>query len=779
MSLVTCGIGNGARIIQSTSLASVLAIAFVARAAAAQEVDPENSDPAVEIQAVQGLQAGNVAVPRPPANANLPQVEPIISDEEFNSSVPQLDVDDPELNRELESIEEFERRLAIEQAGVDPLAGAEAPLMLPELADGDLVEEIGDAPIRDAELAKPLPSLETFDVEDVQFAEEASDEEILVVKYGTQINGLAAADDLTEIDLAGTFKNLSALDDADGEAANVAMLAARLTEDSALLQRILRAEGWYDAKVVTRIDRSEDVTGQPLSAVLDVAPGERFTFAEINIEADPTVPSDLIESNLALRVGEPIIALRVQGAEAQVAIALPEKGYPFAEVGQRDILLDQDTADGIYTLPVKTGPRARFGGFASTGNEAFGADHVAVLARFERGELYDSRKVDDLRQALVSTGLFNTVSVQPIQTGEAAGDDTEFVTIAVDQDAGPPRTLAGSVGFGTGQGFRLEGSWSHRNILPPEGALIASAVLGTQEQGAGLTFRRSNAGQRDRTFEIGLNALHANYDAFEAFTGRLGALVSYVSTPIWQKKLTYAYGAEIIGSVEEDYDFDLGEVVDRTYFIGALTGQVGFDTSDDLLNPTEGFRVKAFIQPEGSLQNGFSPYARGVLDASTYYSVGDSIVLAGRVRVGSIQGVDRASIAPSRRFYAGGGGSVRGFGYQELGPKVSEINPNFDVTDPEETDDPFILRPIGGRSVNEVAAEVRYRFGNFGVVGFVDAGQVYESTTPDFSNMRYGVGVGGRFYTNFGPMRLDIATPLARQEGESRISVYISIGQAF
>ena len=256
-------------------------------------------------------------------------------------------------------------------------------------------------------------------------------------------------------------------------------------------------------------------------------------------------------------------------------------------------------------------------------------------------------------------------------------------------------------------------------------------------------------------------------------------MVSYVSTPIWQKKLTYAYGAEIIGSVEEDYDLDLGEVVDRTYFIGALTGQVGFDTSDDLLNPTEGFRVKAFIQPEGSLQNGFSPYARGVLDASTYYSVGDSIVLAGRVRVGSIQGVDRANIAPSRRFYAGGGGSVRGFGYQELGPKVTAINPNFDVTDPEETDDPFILRPIGGRSVNEVAAEVRYRFGNFGVVGFVDAGQVYESTTPDFSNMRYGVGVGGRFYTNFGPMRLDIATPLARQEGESRISVYISIGQAF
>ena len=136
-------------------------------------------------------------------------------------------------------------------------------------------------------------------------------------------------------------------------------------------------------------------------------------------------------------------------------------------------------------------------------------------------------------------------------------------------------------------------------------------------------------------------------------------------------------------------------------------------------------------------------------------------MLAGRVRVGSILGASRENLAPSRRFYAGGGGSVRGFGYQELGPK----DPNND--------------PIGGRSVNEAAFEARYRFGNYGVVAFVDAGQVYRGSTPDFSNLRYGAGIGGRFYTNFGPMRLDIATPIDRQPGEARVSVYVSIGQAF
>ena len=104
---------------------------------------------------------------------------------------------------------------------------------------------------------------------------------------------------------------------------------------------------------------------------------------------------------------------------------------------------------------------------------------------------------------------------------------------------------------------------------------------------------------------------------------------------------------------------------------------------------------------------------------------------------------------------------MRGFGYLQLGPK--DINND----------------PIGGRSLNEFALEGRYRFGNFGVVGFFDAGQTYESSTPKFNDWRVGVGVGGRFYTNFGPVRLDIATPLNRRKGDPRVSVYVSIGQAF
>jgi len=87
--------------------------------------------------------------------------------------------------------------------------------------------------------------------------------------------------------------------------------------------------------------------------------------------------------------------------------------------------------------------------------------------------------------------------------------------------------------------------------------------------------------------------------------------------------------------------------------------------------------------------------------------------------------------------------------------------------------------PLGGRSLFEFALEGRYRFGNYGAVAFVDAGQVYEDQFPGFNDLRFGVGIGGRVYTNFGPVRLDVATPIDRREGESKISVYVSIGQAF
>ena len=677
-------------------------------------------------------------VPAPPAGSNLPDVPTIVCQQEVEREAPPLAADDPALDIPLESVAEFERRL-----------------QATETRPGEV------APTADPELALPLPPLEQFDVRDVELAEAEPAGVVAELRYDTRVDGLDAADALTDADLRGLFRAESALRDGDGKAANEAMLSARLEEDSKLVQRLLQSEGWYDARVETNIERSPADDGQPVTAILSVSPGERYRLGTITVQAGATVPPDLVEQNLALKVGEPIVAQRIQGAEANVAVVLPQQGYPFATVGQRDVLLDPETRLGDYTLPVTIGPRARFGGFRATGDLAFGAEHVETLARFERGDLYDSRDVDDLRQALVATGLFATVAVEPERTGVLNADGTETVTMLVTQDAGPPRTLAASAGYGTGEGFRIEGSWTHRNLFPPEGALVASAVAGTQEQGASLTFRRSNAGRRDRTLQFGLEALRRRFDAFDALTGRLFAKLSYDSTPIWRKPLTWGVGAELLGTVEEDYDFAAGERNDRKFLIGSLSGQLGLDRTDSLLDPTKGYRAALLVQPEGALGEGFRPYVRSQLDGSAYYPFGDSIVVAGRARLGTTLGIDRFELAPSRRFYAGGGGSVRGFGFQQLGPR-----------DPDG-------RPLGGLSLVEAAAEVRYRFGDFGVVGFVDMGEVYEERVPDFSGLRTGIGIGARYYTNFGPLRLDVATPLGRREGESRINVYISIGQAF
>lgn len=152
--------------------------------------------------------------------------------------------------------------------------------------------------------------------------------------------------------------------------------------------------------------------------------------------------------------------------------------------------------------------------------------------------------------------------------------------------------------------------------------------------------------------------------------------------------------------------------------------------------------------------------------------------MAGRARFGSIFGIERDELAPSRRFYAGGGGSVRGYGFQQLGPKVTVPNPKFNPEKPDKNP-ATIAVPIGGRSLTEFALEGRYRFGDYGVVAFVDAGSVSEKETPGLSGLRLGAGVGGRLYTNFGPLRVDVATPIGRREGEPWVALYVSIGQAF
>ncbi|MEM8825453.1 MAG: BamA/TamA family outer membrane protein, partial [Pseudomonadota bacterium] len=496
-------------------------------------------------------------------------------------------------------------------------------------------------------------------------------------------------------------------------------------------------------------------------------PGQRYEFSSVKVLGeDKAIPPRLASDRLELDVGDPIATDQILSAEATMSLVFPFNGYPFAEVGQRDILLDSETKTGDYTLPIELGPRASFRDVRVEGDPVFSAEHVAILARYEEGDLYDVRLQDDLREALIATSLLSSVSIEPERTEETAPDGTEYVDLVVDLAEGPARAISGDVGFETGRGFTLTGRWAHRNLFPPEGAGEVTATLGTNEQGLGFLFRRSNAGRRDRSALLGLDFRNQDFEAFNARSASLVGRIAYESTPIWQKRITYAYGFELIASDETTFDPDTGEDPKNTFIIGALPAQVGYDTSDNLLDPTRGFRATLRASPEASLQGGdFDPYGRVLFDLSAYQKLyegeTDSFVLAGRTRFGSIFGIPLFEIAPSRRYYAGGGGSVRGFGFQDIGPRDTDLD------------------PIGGRSVNEFAIEGRYRFGDFGVVAFVDSGQVYDEEIPQLSDLEFAAGFGARYYTNFGPLRFDIGFPLDPDPGVSDFGILISIGQAF
>lgn len=404
--------------------------------------------------------------------------EPIISDPEFDRAVP-----------------------PVAEPGNEP---TQPPLAAPATVDSDAIDQ-------------PLTPLNTFVVTPIdQSRYTEAEDKPTTVRYRYRIEGLdELADDdaispVRADDIRNQFHDVSVLEDGDGKAANGAMISARMEQDQKLLLDVLQSQGFYDATVQGALllpDSGKDkrTADDRITVLLTVTPGPRYRLGTIAFDAPPVLPADLITKNFVPKSGDPIVADRILSAEATLKVALPENGYPFVKAGDRDILLDGETHIGDYTLPIDPGPRSRFGKFVTGGdNRVFEPAHIAKIARFKKGELYDSCKVDDLRRALVATGLFSTVAVEPQPTGDAAGEDTEYARIVVDQKAGPQRTLAAELGYATGEGIKLQGSWTHRNLFPPEGALIASATLGSQQQGVGGTFRRSNAGRRDRTVEVSL-----------------------------------------------------------------------------------------------------------------------------------------------------------------------------------------------------------------------------------------------------------------------------------
>ena len=575
---------------------------------------------------------------------------------------------------------------------------------------------------------------------------EAADDQ----RYDVVVTGI----DALPPTLGRRFDELSVLKEGAGKPANVAQIDRRARDDADLPNTILRAEGYYDASIDTDVAPKDG----RLVVTLDVDPGPLYKFGSVDVAG---VPKPDVEAAFGVKPADPVNADAVIGGETALTQKLGREGFPFAKVAEPEIVIDHDTREATLKLNVVSGGERRIGAIRLLGDRApFGAKHVGVIARFKPGELYNQDMIDDLRRALIATGLVSTVKLEPVEAATPG-----IVDIATTIEPAPMRTIAGEAGYGTGEGFRVEASWQHRNLIRPEGAVTFRGIAGTREQSLGALLRMGNFRRRDQVLNAAIVASHEVRPAYDATSFDIAASIERQTNIIWQKKWTYSLGFELLASSEKDFVVTQGIAQRRIYFVGALPGTLGYDGSDDLLDPTRGFRLSTRISPEVSATGKVFGYVRAQFDGSAYYPVGDRIVIAGRARVGTTVGAAREDIAPSRRFYSGGGGSVRGYGYQEIGPRN------------------ILDQPIGGRSLTEFSLEARVRLpifgGNFGVVPFVDAGNIYTSSVPKLSGLRIGAGVGLRYYSNFGPIRIDVGTPIGRRKGESVVAVQVSLGQAF
>ncbi|MFC7048846.1 autotransporter assembly complex protein TamA [Emcibacter nanhaiensis] len=563
--------------------------------------------------------------------------------------------------------------------------------------------------------------------------------------YNLELRGLES---LGEDRVRQTFEDHSVLRNRKSEnLVSVSNLRARLRQDVDLLQRILRAEGYYESGISEKLSRHQN----KFNILISVDPGPRFTLSKVEIsysvDPDPETRQQALQA-LDLSPDAPLRSEDILTAQTRMIVIFPDLGYPLATADDRKIIVDHATRTASVEFMVSPGPRLHFGNARFEGLSSINQSYLQRMVGWQPGSFYNQQQVDEFRARLVKTGLFRSVN---ISLAEQEGPDRDIMVRLVENKH---RTISVSGGYATSDGLSSNASWQHRNIFGNGERLLIGAHLAEIEQSLTARLDKPNFRRLDQTLSLETSAKNENTDAYDALTGeaRVGL----------ERLLTKHIAANL--SVFGQYADISNSDNDRTYWLAALPAGVRWDNSNDILDPTTGFRVSLATAPTFIFNGANEFYLRSEVHASAYYPLdGDhDIVLAARVRAGSVYGISFDELPAKERFFSGGGGSVRGYGYQDIGPKDSDGD------------------PIGGRSVAEINGEIRVHISdNLSVVPFMDGGNVYQSTLPGFDGFRWGAGLGVRYHTSFGPLRVDAATPLNRLPGESRFHLYISLGQAF
>lgn len=547
-------------------------------------------------------------------------------------------------------------------------------------------------------------------------------------------------------------------------------LLARARGDYQRLLGILYANGHYGGTISITVDGREaadipiDATfGETANVAITVDTGPVYLFDSISIKNRPGVILDdntlpKTPEELGLRTGETARSTAVLDAESALVGRWREAGHPKARIGTRTASARHRAEAVDVAIVAEPGRRAVFGESTVEGTDRMDPGFVAYYADLPEGEQFDPDDIERARDQLRRLEVFQATRV--VEADAVTDEGTLPILFSVAERK--RRVVGGGVEFSSIDGVGVEGYWRHRNLFGRAEKLRLEGRVGginaddpdEYNYRIAAAFLAPGIGTPYTDVSARVWGEQLAPDTFRARTAGVRAGVSHRFTPRLQADAFLQAEAATI---------DRTRVGDGEFFTLSAPMAINYDGSNNALDPTSGFRVGLKAEPFVETVNA----NLGVVseaELSAYYGfANDRIVLAGRVQAASILGTPLDETPANRLYFAGGGDSIRGYPYKEVGPRDAQG------------------RIVGGRSVFTASAEVRARITeSFGAVAFADAGNAFSSQLPDFSEpLKVGVGLGIRYYTGLGPIRLDVGVPLSPNNGDPAVAVYIGLGQAF
>ena len=524
-------------------------------------------------------------------------------------------------------------------------------------------------------------------------------------------------------------------------------------EDLRIVKNALTAAGYYAAKVQFRVEGDSEA-GPKLQAIFAIDAGKPF-----HIEKHTIVYEDAGDANrpLSFDAAKIDVTEKADGAslaenQQRLLTVLWGSGYPAARIVARraDARLDDGTAEAVYTF--ESGPRAIFDGINVTSATRTDDEFLVKLRTWKEGDLFDREKLIEYRDRLAETGIFSTIEVAP---GAVAKSGVAPVKLTVTERE--RRTVGAGLSYSTSEGPGGRLFLEYRNLFRHGERARVEIEASQVSQSASLDLLRPLPGFPGLAF-ANFDFLNETTDAFDARSLEIGG--GLAKNWLDDRLETRAGLALETSKVEPNLALTSTIKKERTYYVSAPLSAT-WDTEDDPLLLSKGVRATVFATP----YFGSDQFTRleAVARSRVHFGAEDRFTLAGRVRVAATAGQALRTLPVNKRVYAGGGSSVRGYDYQAVGPL-----------------DPTGV-PTGGRSAVEAAIETRARIlKRVEIAAFADAGAVNSESFPDFTgDYLVGAGIGVRYLSTIGPIRLDIATPLEKRPTDRAFQFYISLGQPF